>query len=154
MAQFCVIALAPVHGLESGGTCWGESAEGDTQGDPAASMRFCVALQPSLRRLDAACNTRGCGDDVAATSRTHTSWTPTLSPFLLFTHSFDFLRSEHFLEAQLSREESRSAGNGISSYDPLVVLHYHHLEVCPRKVKVQIFVSPIAPPPPVIHTEI
>ena len=78
MAQFCAITLAPVHGLESGGTCWGESAEGDTQGDPAASMRFCVALQPSLRRLDAACNTGGCGgmaragaDDVAAIGPAH-----------------------------------------------------------------------------------
>ena len=41
-------------------------------------MGFCVALQPPLRRLDAACNTGGCGgmakggaDDVAAIGPAH-----------------------------------------------------------------------------------
>ena len=73
LAHFCAVTLAPVSGLESGGTLWGEAAEGDTQGDSAASMRFCVGLQPSLRRLDAACRVgggggmaRGGADDITA----------------------------------------------------------------------------------------
>ena len=67
------MTLAPINGLESGGTLWGEASEGDTQGDPAASMRFCVALHPSLLLLDAACSEGGCGgmaragaDDITA----------------------------------------------------------------------------------------
>jgi hypothetical protein len=76
LAYFGAVTLAPVSGLESGGTLWGEAEEGDTQGDPAASMRFCVALQPSLVRLDEACR-RGEGmardgaDDVAAIGPAH-----------------------------------------------------------------------------------
>ena len=73
LAHFCAVTLAPVNGLEAGGTMWGEAEEGDTQGDSAASMRFCVALQPSLRRLDEACGAGGSGgmarggaDDITA----------------------------------------------------------------------------------------
>ena len=53
------MTLAPVNGLESGGRLWGEASEGDTQGDPAASMRFCVALQASLLLLQEACSPSG-----------------------------------------------------------------------------------------------
>ena len=73
LAHFCAVTLAPVNGLETGGTLWGEAAEGDTQGDSAASMRFCVALHPSLLLLDAGCRAGDCGgmaragaDDITA----------------------------------------------------------------------------------------
>ena len=71
LAYFCAVTLAPVTGLESGGDLWGEAEEGDTQGDPAASMRFCVGLQSSLVTLDAACSqgggmARAGADDVIA----------------------------------------------------------------------------------------
>ena len=76
LAHFCAVTLAPVNGLESGGIIWGEAAEGDTQGDPAASMRFCVGLQPSLARLDDACQqgegmARGGADDITAVGPAH-----------------------------------------------------------------------------------
>ena len=76
LAHFCAVTLAPVNGLESGGCQWGEAAEGDTQGDSAASMRFCVALHPSLRRLDAACSAgggmaRAGADDITAIGPSH-----------------------------------------------------------------------------------
>ena len=50
--------------------------KGDTQGDSAASMRFCVALHPSLRRLDQACLAGGGmawagADDITAIGPTH-----------------------------------------------------------------------------------
>ena len=73
LAHFCAVTLAPVNGLETGGRLWGEAAEGDTQGDSAASMRFCVALHPSLLLLDAGCRAGDCGgmaragaDDITA----------------------------------------------------------------------------------------
>ena len=59
LAHFCAVTLAPINGLETGGNIWGEAAEGDTQGDSAASMRFCVALQSSLVLLNAACSAGG-----------------------------------------------------------------------------------------------
>ena len=76
LAHFCAVTLAPVNGLESGGSQWGEASEGDTQGDSAASMRFCVALHPSLRRLDAACSAgggmaRAGADDITAIGPSH-----------------------------------------------------------------------------------
>ena len=76
LAHFTAVTLGPVHGLETGGKIWGEAAEGDTQGDPAASMRFCVGLQPSLRRLDDACKVgggmaRGGADDITAIGPAH-----------------------------------------------------------------------------------
>ena len=76
LAHFCAVTLAPVNGLESGGRQWGEAAEGDTQGDSAASMRFCVALHPSLRRLDQAClaaggMARAGADDITAIGPAH-----------------------------------------------------------------------------------
>ena len=78
LAHFCAVTLAPVNGLETGGSLWGEASEGDTQGDSAASMRFCVALQPSLRRLDEACSAGACkgmaragADDVTAIGPAH-----------------------------------------------------------------------------------
>ena len=71
LAHFCAVTLAPINGLESGGSQWGEAPEGDTQGDSAASMRFCVALHPSLQRLDQAClagggMARAGADDITA----------------------------------------------------------------------------------------
>ena len=67
-----------VNGLETGGTLWGEASEGDTQGDSAASMRFCVALQASLLILHAACSAGNCGgmvragaDDITAIGPAH-----------------------------------------------------------------------------------
>ena len=59
LAHFCAVTLAPINGLETSGKIWGEAPEGDTQGDSAASMRFCVALHSSLLLLDAACNAGG-----------------------------------------------------------------------------------------------
>ena len=59
--------------MQKRGRLWGEAAEGDTQGDSAASMRFCVALHPSLLLLDAGCRAGDCGgmaragaDDITA----------------------------------------------------------------------------------------
>ena len=66
LAHFCAVTLAPINGLETGGNLWGEAPEGDTQGDSAASMRFCVALQASLLLLDAACSAGDCGGMVRA----------------------------------------------------------------------------------------
>ena len=71
LAYFCAVTNAPVTGLESGGDLCGEAEEGDTQGDPAASMRFCVGLQSSLVTLGAACSqgggmARAGADDVIA----------------------------------------------------------------------------------------
>ena len=71
LAHFCSITLAPVSGLEAGGVLWWEAPEGDTQGDPPATMRFAVGVQPSLVRLDRACRVgggmaRGGADDIVA----------------------------------------------------------------------------------------
>ena len=53
--------------------CGGRRQKGDIQGDPVASMQFCVGLQSSLRRLDEACSAGGSGgmarggaDDITA----------------------------------------------------------------------------------------
>ena len=71
LAHFCAVTLAPVSGLEAGGTLWGEGGEGGTQGDPAASMEFCVGLQRFLVLLDEGCKAgggmaRAGADDVTA----------------------------------------------------------------------------------------
>ena len=47
LAHFVAVTLAPVSGLESGGVLWGDTGEGTTQGDPKATMEFCVGLQES-----------------------------------------------------------------------------------------------------------
>ena len=71
LAHFCAVTLAPFSGLEAGGQLWGEGGEGATQGDPAASMEFCVGLQRFLVLLDTACKAgggmaRAGADDVTA----------------------------------------------------------------------------------------
>ena len=53
-AAFTGVTLAPYIGLESGGNLWGRSGEGGTQGDPKTGDDFCVTIQPSLVKLDAA----------------------------------------------------------------------------------------------------
>ena len=59
MTSFVGITLAPDIGLESGGKLWGSSPEGGTQGDPKTGDEFCVTLQPSLEKLDAASKVGG-----------------------------------------------------------------------------------------------
>ena len=55
LAHVCAVTLAPFSGLEAGGQLWGEGGEEATQGDPAASMEFCVGLQQFLVLLNTAC---------------------------------------------------------------------------------------------------
>ena len=52
LAQFAGMVLTPVSGLESGGTMWGEAAEGQTQGDPLSGPFFCVTIQKDVVKAD------------------------------------------------------------------------------------------------------
>ena len=51
--------LLQLENLESGGKLWGEAGEGETQGDPASTALFCIALHPSVRELDRTCQAAG-----------------------------------------------------------------------------------------------
>jgi hypothetical protein len=59
LAWAAAVQLAPRFALESGGVQWGEGAEGDTQGDPAAFVWFAVSWHPFVRELNATLSAAG-----------------------------------------------------------------------------------------------
>ena len=52
LASFAAVVLAAGSGLEHAGRLWGETEEGETQGDPKASPFFCVSWHKYVRELD------------------------------------------------------------------------------------------------------
>ena len=52
LSSFAAIVLAPASGLEHMGKLWGETGEGETQGDPKASPFFCLSWHKHVKELD------------------------------------------------------------------------------------------------------
>ena len=59
LAWHVATCLAPTTSLESGGTRWGETGEGHSQGDPEASSCFCIAWQKEVIELDSSLSAVG-----------------------------------------------------------------------------------------------